>query len=87
MVDGRHQEQSADGAGEGDEEGEDELVQQDRSPADPRGAEGVGEAAELAGRGQYRGAEQAPVVYPSSPDAQPQRPILLLLRLEPEQQT
>ena len=85
MVDGRHQEQSADGAGEGAEEGEDELVQQDRSPADPGGTQGVGEAAELAGGGQHRRAEQAPVVYPPSPDAQPQRPVLLLLRLEPEQ--
>ena len=86
MVDGRNQKQGADGEGEGAEEGEDELVQQDRSPANLGGAEGVGETAELVGGGQHWGTEQAPVVHPPSPDAQPKRPVFLFLRLESEQQ-
>ena len=45
VVDGRNQKQGADGQGEGVEEGEDELVQQDWSSADPGGAQGVGEVA------------------------------------------
>ena len=86
MVDGRNQKQGADGEGEGAEEGEDELVQQDRSPADPGRAQGVGEVAELAGGGQHWGTEQTPVVHTPSPDAEPERPVFLLLRLKPEQQ-